>query len=104
MCRFVLEGLKQANHIFDETIFSIDDWKVIGEFVYDAEGGRHQAFVSPIRDVKVLGSIVHAGERIQIEQSLKYSKEGMEKLCRRAGLQVTNSWMRGDEYGMCQKP
>src|SRR5688572_32569077 len=60
---FILNGLVHANILYDEEIFHIPDWRVIGEYVYDEDGGRHQAFVSPTRDVEVLGHLIRANER-----------------------------------------
>ncbi|KID75611.1 Ergothioneine biosynthesis protein 1 [Metarhizium brunneum] len=97
---FILNGLINANRIYGQEIFHLPDWKVIGEYVYDDEGGRHQAFLSPLQEVNVLGSIIKPNERIQIEQSLKYSKIGAENLWKHAGLREIGIWTRGDEYGL----
>ncbi|GAB0137565.1 hypothetical protein EsDP_00005825 [Epichloe bromicola] len=97
---FVLNGLVNANNIYGEEVFHVPDWRVIGEYVYDEEGGRHQAFISPLKEVTVLGSVVKPHERIQIEQSLKYSKMGAENLWRHAGLRKVETWTRNDEYGL----
>ncbi|KAG5950565.1 Ergothioneine biosynthesis protein 1 [Claviceps sorghi] len=97
---FILNGLTNANKIYGEEVFHVPDWHVIGEYVYDDEGGRHQAFISPLKEVTVLGSVVKPHERIQIEKSLKYSKIGAENLWRHAGLRNIHTWTRGDEYGL----
>ncbi|KID99569.1 DUF323 domain protein, partial [Metarhizium majus ARSEF 297] len=97
---FILNGLINANRIYGQEIFHLPDWKVIGEYVYDDEGGRHQAFLSPLQEVNVLGSIIKPNERIQIEQSLKYSKIGAENLWKHAGLREIGIWTLGDEYGL----
>lgn len=97
--RFILNGLGHANEIFNKEVFHLPDWKVIGEYVYDDEGGRHQAFVMPIRDVEVLGIPIKAFERVKIEQSLKYSPVGSEKLWKLAGFEEVYRWTKGDEYG-----
>ncbi len=60
----------------------MEDWKVIGEFIYDEDGGRHQAFLSPNKEVTILGTTIKQAERLKIEQSLKYSQVGGEKLWR----------------------
>ncbi|GKT85540.1 hypothetical protein Ct61P_03390 [Colletotrichum tofieldiae] len=73
---FILNGLANANEILGEEAFKLSDWEVIGEYVYDEEGGRHQAFYSPVRDTYVMGTLVKQHERIQVEQSLKYSQLG----------------------------
>ncbi|OAQ66057.1 hypothetical protein VFPPC_14279 [Pochonia chlamydosporia 170] len=97
---FILNGLENANRIYGQDLFHIPDWKVIGEYVYDDEGGRHQAFLAPLQEVNVLGSVIKPHERIQIEQSLKYSKVGSENLWKHAGLREIGLWTRGDEYGL----
>ncbi|KAI9152080.1 Ergothioneine biosynthesis protein 1 [Paramyrothecium foliicola] len=98
--RFTLNGLKHANEVLGQDVFNLDDWEAIGEYVFDDEGGRHQAFVSPTREVEVLGSVVQPHERIQIEQSFKYSKSGYTKLFAASGLNQVKHWSRGDEYGI----
>ncbi|KAI1386175.1 C-type lectin protein [Hypoxylon trugodes] len=99
--RFILNGLLHANQILGHKEFNLDDWQVIGEYVYDNEGGRHQAFYSPIRDTVVLGETIKAQERVQVEQSLKYSKEGCSNLWRSAGMIEADRWMTADEdYGL----
>lgn len=99
LCRFVLNGLSYANELFGEEVFDVDNWRVIGEYVYDEEGGRHQAFVAPIRSTEVLGSTILPHERIGIEQSLKYSKAETERLWAAAGLAEIGRWTREEEYG-----
>ncbi|CCF46010.1 hypothetical protein CH063_14895 [Colletotrichum higginsianum] len=96
---FILNGLANANEILGEEAFKLSDWEVIGEYVYDEEGGRHQAFYSPVRDTCVMGTLVKQHERIQVEQSLKYSQLGAENLWNMAGLIETNCWAKGNEHG-----
>ncbi|KAK8051383.1 hypothetical protein PG993_002768, partial [Apiospora rasikravindrae] len=99
--QFILNGLRHANEVLGSEEFKLEDWEVIGEYVYDNEGGRHQAFYSPVRDTTVLGETLKAHERIQVEQSLKYSKDGMQNLWRAAGVVESDRWMvEGDEYGL----
>ncbi|CAJ0541597.1 Ff.00g081300.m01.CDS01 [Fusarium sp. VM40] len=98
--RFILNGLVNANEILGEKVFDADEWRVIGEYVYDDQGGRHQAFLAPNRPTDVLGSRVMPHERIQIEQSLKYDEEEKTKLWKLAGLTEMGRWSRGDEYGL----
>lgn len=47
----------------------------------------------------MLGETVQAHERIQVEQSLKYSKPGATKLWNTASLKEVDQWMLGEEYG-----
>lgn len=89
--------MRNANHILGEEIFNVDDWKVIGEYVHDIEGGRHQAFYSPTRDIKCLGILIEEGERVQIEQSLKYSDEESRLLWELAGLKQMGKWTASGE-------
>ncbi|KAF5018483.1 hypothetical protein F66182_9537 [Fusarium sp. NRRL 66182] len=98
--RFILNGLENANDICGENIFNVNEWRVIGEYVYDEEGGRHQAFLAPTQPTDVLGSRVMPHERVAIEQSLKYSEEERIRLWRLAGLTETGRWSREDEYGL----
>jgi hypothetical protein len=80
-------------------VFDIKDWKVIGEYVYDTQGGRHQAFCSPTRDVTIRDVFIKAGERVQIEASLKYSSEETAKLLNDAGMREIQKWSAStDEY------
>ncbi|KAG6234139.1 Ergothioneine biosynthesis protein 1 [Claviceps purpurea] len=97
---FILNGLSNANSVYGKEIFYVPDWRVIGEYVYDDEGGRHQAFISPLKEVTVLGSVIKAHERIKIEQSLKYSKASADDLWRNAGFRETQTWTRNGEYGL----
>ncbi|KAJ0360325.1 hypothetical protein COL154_007583 [Colletotrichum chrysophilum] len=97
---FILNGLTNANEILGQEAFKLKDWEVIGEYVYDDEGGRHQAFFSPVRDTYVLGTLIRQHERIQVEQSLKYSQRGAENLWSMAGLIETGRWTKGDEHGL----
>lgn len=102
--RFILNGLENANEILGEEAFNPDEWMVIGEYVYDVEGGRHQAFLAPTRPTDVLGSRIMPHERVWIEQSLKYSEEEKTKLWKLAGLTEMGYWSRGDEYGRSHSP
>jgi hypothetical protein len=89
--------LENANGILSEKVFNIDDWNVIGEYVYDVEGGRHQAFYSPKRDVICMGVEIQAGERVQVEQSLKYSDTESRVLWDLTGLKEIEKWSASTE-------
>lgn len=102
--RFILNGLVNANQILGEEVFNLADWKAIGEYVYDKEGGRHQAFYSPVKNVTVFGETVRADERIQVEQSLKYSQAEAKTLWNTSSLKEVDQWMLGQEYGKCTHP
>ncbi|KAI1823114.1 DUF323 domain protein [Xylaria intraflava] len=98
---FILNGLQHANEILEEPAFKPEDWKVIGEYVYDSQGGHHQAFYAPLHDTVVMGETIKAHERIQVEQSFKYSKEACDRLWNSAGMLELDRWMTDDEeYGL----
>ncbi|KAI0206341.1 DUF323 domain protein [Astrocystis sublimbata] len=98
---FILHGLKHANEILKDAVFKLEDWRVIGEYVYDGEGGRHRAFYSPVRDTVVMGETIRAQERIQVEQSFKYSRDARDGLWKAAGVLGMDRWMTDDEdYGL----
>ncbi len=99
IARFVLNGLAHANTVLGRKEFQVEDWKVIGEYVYDKEGGRHQAFFLHVRDVIALGTLIKPRNRIQVEQSLKYSEAEAQKLWNMAGMAEIGRWTRGGEYG-----
>jgi len=90
--RFILNGLLHANEILGERIFKLDEWKVIGEYAYDSEGGRHQAFYAPLYDIHFKDIHFKASERIQVEQSLKYSAEEASQLWEKSGLNEVGRW------------
>ncbi|KUJ16343.1 uncharacterized protein LY89DRAFT_586353 [Mollisia scopiformis] len=90
--KFVLNGLLHANEILGEQVFNLEDWKVIGEYAYDEQGGRHQAFYAPIRNLNFKDVQFKAGERVKVEQSLKYSLEEANNLWQTAGLREVNRW------------
>jgi len=97
--RFILNGLRHANEILGETAFVEEEWRVIGEYVFDGEGGRHQAFYAPLRDTTVLGEVIRPYDRIRVEQSHKFSAVEAQKLWSLAGMTETEQWRHDDEYG-----
>jgi hypothetical protein len=46
-----------------------------------------------------MGELIRAHERVEVEQSLKYSRAEAERLWNQAGLQETGRWAVQDEYG-----
>ena len=69
--RFILNGLRNANHILGQNVFDEDYWQVFGS--WNEAAGRHEAFVYPRKDVVVDGILIAAGEKVRIEESHKYS-------------------------------
>jgi uncharacterized SAM-dependent methyltransferase len=98
--RFILNGLAHANQLLGSDEFGDGDWRVIGEYRYDAGGGRHVAFVTPRRDVVIDGVLVRKSERIQIEESNKFSSDEANRLFNHAGLLQGARWANGvGDYG-----
>lgn len=99
--RFVLNGLVNANRILKDTAFNLEDWRVIGEYVFDKDGGRHQAFYAPNKNVTILGVNINKDERVQVEQSLKYTAAETQTLWKQAGLKEVGRWTATkDEYSI----
>lgn len=98
--KFILNGLAHANRLDPKMGFNVEDWEVIGEYMYDARGGRHHALVSPTRDVVVDGIKLTKGERIRIEESYKYSPLETQKLWEKTGFVESSRWAnRAEDYG-----
>jgi uncharacterized SAM-dependent methyltransferase len=71
----------------------------VGEYVHDEQGGRHQAFYTPNRDVTLRDIQIKAGERVQVEVSLKYSPDETKQLWNDAGMLEVKRWSAStDEY------
>lgn len=98
--QFILNGLVHANRILNEEAFKLEDWRVIGEYVYDVEGGRHQAWYTPVRDTWALGQLIPLGERIFVERSVKYNDSETRKLWQAADMVEAGRWSIGNEYGV----
>lgn len=97
--RFILNGLSNANEVLGGPVFDEEKWRVVGEYVHDERGGRHQAFYSPREDTTVLGQLIRPHDRIKVEQSLKYSAEGSSRLWETAGLSEVGHWSKDHQYG-----
>jgi L-histidine Nalpha-methyltransferase / hercynylcysteine S-oxide synthase len=98
--KFILNGLVHANRLDTKVKFNLEDWEVIGEYMYDSRGGRHHALVSPTRDVVVDGVEVMKGERIRIEESYKYSPLETQRLWEKTGFVESTKWSnRSEDYG-----
>ncbi|KAI9694075.1 MAG: hypothetical protein M1822_003346 [Bathelium mastoideum] len=102
---FVLNGLRHANRLLGTTAFQLERWRVLGE--YDAEAGRHQAFVYPTEDVVIAGASIRQGTHFRIEHSYKYSPDESRRLWEGAGLCQATRWSnREADYAlhMLSKP
>ena len=94
---FYFNGLQHANKLLGKEVFRQEDWKVVGE--YDEDAGCHHAFYAPIKDTKVEGTTIKAGERVRFEESYKYSRQQSNVLWSTAGLMRRAIFGDGsDEY------
>lgn len=93
--QFTLNGLNHANKLLGRTAFDLSEWDAIGH--YDEHDGRHQAYVSPKKDMKLVLSedvhvSLHAGEKIRIEESYKYSPAQAQELWQASNVIEGASW------------
>ena len=94
---FYRNGLSRANQLFGSDVFKQDEWEVIGS--YDDVGCRHEAFYAPLKDVSVHGARIRHGERIKLEEALKYSAAQSDDLWYKAGLVPTGTYGNSaDDY------
>lgn len=84
--QFTMNGLKHANRIMGRQVFEEALWKSMG--AYSKSGVKHQAFVSPSKDVEIEGILIKAGEKVRIEESYKYTPNQAQELWQAAGLTV----------------
>ena len=75
---FYRNGLRQVNRLLGQELFVQDEFDIIGEF--NAEACRHQAFVSPRRDIELGGFTLARGEKIHIENAHKYPSRLLTQL------------------------
>ena len=93
--QFTLNGLNHANKLLGHTAFDLCEWDAIGR--YDEHDGCHQAYVSPKKDVNLSLSedvhvYIHAGEKIRIEESYKYSPAQAQELWQASNVIEGASW------------
>lgn len=95
---FTKNGLRHANALLGYEAFHDEDWDATGE--YDVAGGRHRAFVQPKKDLEVEGVRFEKGERVAIEQSVKYNRAQASQLFHAAGVMEAAAWTNQDaSYG-----
>jgi EasF-like predicted methyltransferase len=87
---FELNGLRNANNILGKEEFKDGEWDYVGE--YDAEGGRHEAWFVPLKDVTVCGVKFTKGDKILVERSYKYGKREVEELWEKARVVEVGHW------------
>ncbi|TQS35347.1 hypothetical protein Golomagni_04234 [Golovinomyces magnicellulatus] len=96
--KFILNGLTHANKILENEVFSLADWRVIGKYIHDEDGGRHEALLTPTRDFYYDGKIlIKAGEPTEIERSLKYSSEETANLWKESRIIEVKRWKSESE-------
>jgi len=95
---FLKNGLKHANRLLGSTQFDLEHWSGNGQ--YEIVEGRHHAFVSPDIDVTVDDVLIRKGERVWIEESVKWSPLEAAQLWDRAGLTEGAKWCNSiGDYG-----
>ncbi|RKF58593.1 Ergothioneine biosynthesis protein 1 [Golovinomyces cichoracearum] len=96
--KFILNALNNANEILENQVFNLADWKVIGKYIHDEDGGRHEAFLTPIRDFYYDGKLlIKAGEPTEIERSLKFSCEETANLWKESRIIEFKRWTSESE-------
>ena len=88
--QFYRNGLDYANKLLGYELSKQQDWGIVGEF--DDQQMRHQAFVSPKKDIDTQGFKFEAGERIRLENAFKYSTSRRSLLWNESGLAVRASY------------
>ncbi|KAL1303525.1 hypothetical protein AAFC00_006900 [Neodothiora populina] len=91
---FILNGLTHANALLGHEAFHVEDWKVIGR--YNEKHHRHEAFVTPTKDVEIDGVTIRAHEQIRIEESWKYDQSHLESLWAAAHVTEGTKWTNED--------
>jgi L-histidine Nalpha-methyltransferase / hercynylcysteine S-oxide synthase len=87
---FELNGLRNVNKILGKEEFKEGEWDYVGE--YDAEGGRHEAWFVPLKDVTVCDINFNKGEKILVERSYKYNKREVQELWEKSGVVEAGHW------------
>jgi L-histidine Nalpha-methyltransferase / hercynylcysteine S-oxide synthase len=87
---FELNGLRNANKILGKEEFKAGEWEYVGE--YDADGGRHEAWFVPLKDVSVCDLSFKRGEKILVERSYKYNKREVLELWEESGVVEVGHW------------
>ena len=89
--QFYRNGLRNANKLLGQDVFKENDWDIIG--VFNADEGRHEAFISPRTDIVAGGFSFNRGERISLENAHKYSDPQQQQLWHGAGLRLDASFV-----------
>ena len=101
--RFIMNAIEHANYHLCYNAFNPSDWTVQGE--WDAENGRHDQYLVPLKDVKFEGTRLPKGELIFLVHSHKYDKAEKDDLWDCAQLNEKHSYMNDDgSYGMYSTP
>ena len=95
--KFYRNGLFHANRLLGYDAFKPKEWNVVG--VYNESEGRHEAYFTPVADVRVEDCILKKGEKILLEEAHKYSAAQSEMLWHSAGLNPVASFgNQKDDY------
>jgi EasF-like predicted methyltransferase len=88
--RFISNILHHANKVLGYETFDPKDWKVEGE--WNAQGGSHDQFLIPQRDIIASGVKLKRGKGLYVVSSYKFDEEEQEKLWEDAGLELKSCW------------
>ncbi|KAI1391802.1 histidine-specific methyltransferase [Hypoxylon trugodes] len=95
---FILNVLKNANSQLEYEALSHEDWSVKGE--WDADGGKHVQYLTPIREISFEGVHLRKGERVLVAYSHKYDDKDKSQLWERSQLKNVISYTHNDiPYG-----
>ena len=81
---FVRNGLMHANRLLGAEVFKTEEWNIVGR--YNTVKQCHEAFYEAREHTIVDGVEIKAGEKIQVEESHKYSLSQRSELWRMADL------------------
>jgi EasF-like predicted methyltransferase len=100
--KFVMNGLTHANHLLGSEVFGPSDWGFAAR--WNASTMMHESFYAAKRDItlKIAGKTFHCrkGELVKAIISGKWPLRQVSATCKKAGVQVLDSWLNEEQsYG-----
>ncbi|KAK5127926.1 hypothetical protein LTR85_005043 [Meristemomyces frigidus] len=97
--RFILNALDHANDVLGYEAFNKQDWDVEGE--WDAEGGAHNQYLVPRKDVRFEDIELKKGEKVFVVHSHKYDEAEQRELWKASILREVERYLNDDGwYGL----
>lgn len=97
--RFILNALNHANDVLGYEAFNEQDWDVQGE--WDAEGGSHDQYLVPRKDIKFEDVLLKQGEKIFMVHSTKFDAADQSELWNASNLREVHRYLNSDRwYGL----